>query len=1144
MSNFLFLKEEWPSLYGSMQKAEERVFSEPVYTASTCRLVVEECMHRLFEIEYLELPYNKELVNLLNDESVKSIVPFNHLNGLHIVRKTGNNAVHYGNRISKQDAETSLLYMYGFLKWFANNYSRTAPVLPGAFDKGFIPKIGEAQRQLKVQQEAHAKERAALEAQLAASLAQTAKLLEKAKENDVAFEALKVQTALAKESITAQKKSRLKVIPSEFSEAQTRQHIIDVDLKEAAWNNLQKGHDLEYPVKGMPINADNPKGNGYADYVLWDDNGKPLAVIEAKKTMKSVEAGRRQAFLYANCLEAMHGQRPIIFFTNGYETNIWNDTFYSAPRRIHGFYTKDELQWLIQQRSTRKDLRKAKINTAIVERPYQLEALKRVAEAFTVDGEKGIQGAKRNALLVMATGSGKTRTAAALTDMLFKNNWAKRVLFLADRNALVRQAKTGFGEYLPELSSIDLTEEKENDTTRLVFSTYPSMLNKIDNAHSDDQRFYGVGHFDLIILDEAHRSIYNRYQSIFEYFDALIVGLTATPKDSIDHNTFELFECSTDDPTFNYDLDEATPLYLNPYRTEDISTEFIRDGIKYNELSEADKKKYEETFKDKGTGIFPEEIPASVMNKVLFNKDTAFKVLDAFMEKGLKIEGGDKIGRTIIFAVNQNHAEFIVKCFQERYPDKPADFIAMIHNEVSHSQSLIDAFCDPHKENNPQIAVSVDMMDTGIDAVRVLNLVFFKVVRSYAKFWQMIGRGTRLCPDVFGPGQDKDEFVVFDVCQNFEFFEVNKKGKESSLARPITQQLFEARLQLSRLLAETGKEENVKLSSDLLDILHDAIAKLDRKRFQVKMQLRYVEAFETRECWNSLSSDDVHRIQEHLSALPLPEAIHETARRFDLMMLKLQIANLLKLRSETGYQENLMVIASELAKKYTIPQVLRAKPLIESLKNPDFYKQLTQRKLNEIREELRELVQYLESKGQAPIYTDIEDRVVAVGSGEPLSGYTSEIYKKRVERFVRENKHQITISKLSTNQAITTDELTVLENLLFDGEERGTKEEFLAAYGEQPLGQFVRSIIGLDVAAANEAFSEFIGTGNLSADQITFINTIISFLSKNGTIEPDMLFESPFNEMHDQGITGLFDNAGAHKVISIIREINGNAGVG
>ena len=745
----------------------------------------------------------------------------------------------------------------------------------------------------------------------------------------------------------------------------------------------------------------------------------------------------------------------------------------------------------------------------------------------------------------MATGSGKTRTAAAMVDVLFKYNWVKRVLFLADRNALVRQAKNNFSEYLPDLSSIDLTEEKENDTTRLVFSTYPSMMNKIDNIRNADERFYGVGHFDLIIVDEAHRSIYNRYKAIFDYFDAAIVGLTATPKDGIDHNTFELFGCSNEDPTFLYELHQAVPQYLNPYKNIDITTNFLRDGIKYKDLTDKEKEKYEETFEDKTTGLFPEEIRANAMNKWLFNKDTVNKVLDALMQNGLKIEGGDKLGRTIIFAVNQDHAKFIVDCFMERYPHLPSGFISMIHNKVSHAQSLIDDFCDKYTEKNPQIAVSVDMMDTGIDAVRILNLVFFKVVRSYAKFWQMIGRGTRLCEDVFGPGQPKDHFLIFDVCGNFEFFEVEKKGKETQLGKPITQQIFESRLHLSRLLVETGEQEDIELSNNLRDILHKAVDNLDKTRFQVAMNLKYVDEFKSRARWNNLDSNDVHVIEEHLSELPVPETINEMARRFDLMMLKLQMATLMMSGTKKKYEETLIDIAEGLSFKYTIPAVLRAKPLIESIKKQDFYKGISQKKLDSVREDLRDLVQYLESSGRTIIYTNLQDSEITMTVTEPnLSSNYGTSYRRRVESFIRENKHQLTISKLLTNEPITSKELTLLEEILFDGDERGTREDFIKEFGEEPLGVFIRGIIGLDVKAAQNAFSDFLQAGNLRADQMTFIQNIISYLTKNGTIEPSMLFEPPFTDMNDQGLMGVFEDSDAHKVINIIERINENAMIG
>jgi type I restriction enzyme R subunit len=1142
MSNFNFLQTEWFSIYKKMKAAEERVYQEPVSTASYGRLVLEECMHLLFDLEHIEKPFNKELINLMNDETIKNIIPIHILEGQHIVRKTGNNAIHYGQRITSKDALISIRYSYDFLKWFVQNYSVVAPVLPELFNEDVIPKIGEQQRKLKEQQAEQEKAHEALLAQIEQLQQEKEAILEKAQESEATLAAFKQQTQQAVVNLKKQKQERLKPLSKEFTEAQTRQHIIDVDLKEAGWHILNIGRELEYPVTGMPITADNPKGNGFVDYVLWDNNGLPLAIIEAKRTTKDIEIGKHQAFLYANCLEQMHGQRPVIFYTNGYETKIWEDTFYSSPRRVYGFYTKEELQWLIQKRSTIKDLRKASINTEIAGRPYQLEAIQRVAETLVTDGASGICGNKRRALLVMATGSGKTRTAAAMVDLLFKNNWVKRVLFLADRNALVRQAKNSFSEYLPDLSAINLTEEKENDTTRLVFSTYPSMMNRIDNIRDAEERFYGVGHFDLIIVDEAHRSIYNRYKAIFDYFDATIIGLTATPKDGIDHNTFELFGCSNEDPTFLYELHQAVPMYLNPYKNIDITTNFLRDGIKYKDLSDQEKEKYEKTFEDKTTGLFPEEIRANAMNKWLFNKDTVNKVLDALMKHGLKIEGGDKLGRTILFAVNQKHAKFIVDCFTERYPQMPAGFISMIHNEISHAQSLIDDFCDKHKENNPQIAVSVDMMDTGIDAIRVLNLVFFKVVRSYAKFWQMIGRGTRLCEDVYGPNQPKDHFLIFDVCGNFDFFEVQKQGKETKISKPITQQLFEARLHLSRLLIESGEESDLELANSLRDLLHQSINQLDKSRFQVGMNLKYVNEFENRARWNNLDSNDVHLIEEHLSDLPVPEVVNEMARRFDLMMIKLQLSTIMISLSKKKYEEALIDIAEGLSTKYTIPVVLRSKALIESIKRPGFYKGISQKKLDEIREELRELIQYLEASSKVIIYSDIQDSEISLKLNEPLlvSNYGN-TYRKRVESYIRENKFQLTISKLSTNLPITLEELKLLEDLLFDGNERGTREDFIKEYGQEPLGIFIRSIIGLDIKAAQEAFADFINRGNLRADQMTFIQNIISYLTKNGVIEPSMLFESPFTDMNDQGLIGIFNDGDAHQVINIIKKIKENA---
>ncbi len=1145
MSNFDFLSDEWGSLFQTAAKAESWINTEPKASAHTSRMALEECVHLMYDMEYLELPYNTSLYNLIHESEFQSILPTRYFSGLEIIRKTGNNGAHYGRRVTPGDAEKSVRYLFDFVKWFANRYSDVLPELPDHFDESLIPAVENTQQKVQDLKAQLEKEQEALKAQIKAQQAALEAAQEKARESELALANYEAKAAAAKAKIQRQQRKRPAPRTREYTEAETRKHLIDVALKEAGWDLLRNGQELEFPVKGMPITNNNPKGNGFVDYVLWDDDGKPLALVEAKRTSKDVEAGRHQAFLYANCLEEMYGQRPVIFYTNGYETKIWDDTFYSAPRQVYGFYTKEELRWKIQQRTSRKNIRAAKVNTEIAGRPYQIEAIQQVAEALVVETKEGLRGNKRNALLVMATGSGKTRTAAAIVDMLTTNQWARRVLFLADRNALVRQAKKDFNEHLKNLSSVNLTEDKENDTTRLVFSTYPTMINQIDKGQKEGELFYGVGHFDLIIVDEAHRSVYNRYQAIFDYFDALILGLTATPKDSIDHNTYELFGCSDQDPTSNYSLEEAVPTYLKSFHNRNIATKFIREGIKYDELSEADKIKFEETFGDQVTGLFPEEIPSNAMNKWLFNKDTVDIVLKKLMQDGLKIQGGDELGRTIIFAVNQKHADFIVECFSELFPEKPAGYIAVIHNKVSHAQSLIEAFCDQRKENIPQIAVSVDMMDTGINAPRVLNLVFFKVVRSYAKFWQMIGRGTRLCPDVFGPGEDKEYFIIFDVCQNFEFFNVHKRGKESKSFKPLSQKIFEARVQVSRLLAQTGDPENLEMSKDLLDHLHQSVASLNQDHFQVKMNLRYVDKFSKRENWNNLSDGDIHDINNGLSALPPPEGVKESARRFDLLMLKMQIADLMELNSRANIEDKLMLTADALSKKYSVPPVAAARPLIEEMKQSDFYETLSQKRMEEIRLEIRDLLQYLDSEGIQPIYSLLRDEaIVSEESPTVESGTTSTIYKSRVEKFIRDNKNQITIYKLTKNQPITVGELNQLEVLLFNGNKTGTKEDFVKAYGAQPLGSFIRSIIGLDLTAANKAFATFIQTGNLNADQMHFIDNIIQFLTKNGTIDPERLFESPFTNRHDQGLVGVFDDAQAGKIIQIIKEVNGNAGVG
>jgi len=846
MSNFTFIKSDFPNLFQDAVEAEQFTYQSPKAAAIFCRSTLENAVNWLYDHDRkLSRPFRADLSTLMHEHGFRSMFNQTLFGELNLIRKTGNIAAH-GKKVNQQDALASLKYLFRFLRHLAIYYGKNTPETQ-VFDETLIPspqkQQEDAKQVKKLLDNLEYKNKKAREAEQ--------QLQEQARENAE----LKRQLEQQQEELAKRKQEREeavdieKEVPLIVSEAETRRRYIDLSLKECGWDNLREGYELEYEVTGMPTSTNptgmptstNPTGIGYVDYVLWGDDGLPLAVVEAKKTMADPRKGKRQAELYADCLEQMKGQRPIIFYSNGFETYLWDDQFY-PEREVQGFYTKDELQLLIDRRNTRTDLRHFTVDKNIAGRSYQLEAIARVAENIaTTNTDDKLRGRARQSLLVMATGSGKTRVAAAIVDMLSKCNWVKRVLFLADRNALVTQAKNSFNDYLPNLSAIDLTKEKEDVGTRLVFSTYPTIMNRIDNVRDDEERFYGTGHFDLIIVDEAHRSVYQKYRAIFSYFDALLVGLTATPKTEVDHNTYSLFGIEDDNPTFAYELDSAVNEgYLVPPKSISVPLKFVREGIHYNDLSDAEKEEYEEKFGDPTQDEAPEEISSAAINKWLFNTDTVDKVLHYLMTNGIKVSGGDKLGKSIIFAKNHAHALFIEERFNKQYPEYSGKFLRVIDNYESKAQDLLETFVDQYEEHEPQIAVSVDMMDTGVDAPRVVNLVFFKQVKSSTKFWQMIGRGTRLCPDLFAQGEDKKHFLIFDYCQNFEFFDVNPDGIEGKMVRSLTQQIFDAKLEVSTLIREKSdsSEEDKELADSYISELQKQISTLDHERFVVKAKLR------------------------------------------------------------------------------------------------------------------------------------------------------------------------------------------------------------------------------------------------------------------------------------------------------------------
>ena len=806
----------------------------------------------------------------------------------------------------------------------------------------------------------------------------------------------------------------------DYSEAETRDYFIDLLLKEAGWP-LDQARDREFPVTGMP----NESGEGFVDYVLWGDDGLPLAINEAKRTKKSAPLGQQQAKLYADCLEKQFGRRPVIYYSNGYEHWLWDDVNY-PPRAVQGFHKKAELELMIQRRATRKKLADAGINTEIVERPYQHRALRRIGEAFERDND-------RKALIVMATGAGKTRVVIALCDLLMRCNWAKRVLFLADRVALVRQAVNAFKKHLPDSSPVNLVTEKETEG-RVFVSTYPTMMRLIDEA-SDGQRRFGIGHYDLVIIDEAHRSVYQKFRAIFEYYDSLLVGLTATPKDEIDFNTYGLFDLERGVPTDAYTLEEAVKDgYLVPPRAVSVPLKFQREGIKYDDLTEDEKDEWDaiEWGESAGDVIERKKVEAEAVNKWLFNEDTADKVLKHLMTRGQKVAGGDRLGKTIVFAKNQAHAEFIAERFDINYPHLKGSFARVIHCDLPYAQSLIDDFSQAAKA--PHIAISVDMLDTGIDVPEVVNLVFFKLVRSKTKFWQMLGRGTRLCPDLFAPGKDKEFFYVFDYCQNLEFFSQNPETTEGALGASLGKRLFTSRLELIAVLdRQVGAEAVVREGPGSLDelrketatLLRDEVAAMNLDNFIVRPQRRLVERYAAADAWTTLTNEALGELANQVAGLPSEiETDDEEAKRFDLLMLNLQLAHL---RSEPGFarlRDQVKAIAGLLEEKASIPMVQVQMALIQEIQTDEWWQDVTVPLLDQARKRLRLLVKLIEKRERKPIYTDFEDEM-GEETAFALPGFSA---PDSYERFrAKARQFLIAIHKLRANEPLTATDLTELE---------------------------------------------------------------------------------------------------------------------
>lgn len=1123
MTNFDFLSD-YPEFAVFSQLALE---AEKQYSKSTmfCGIATRKCIEQAVLWMYsvdddLHLPYDDRIQLLVHDASFIQIVPGNIQKDIQIAIKVGNQAVHSKTAVEKQFALLALKSLFNFMNWIAFTYGKKYKTRH--FDESLIPS-----NKIKIV--------------VKKSTDEIAKYKDELDEKEKSITELKKQLAELQKSINENKtkpKTDVQVEYEKIDEKTTRKLFIDEDLKKLGWQFDGVMIQEEYAVHNMG----NNRSDGFVDYVLFGKDHKPLAVVEAKKTNKDPNVGKQQAKDYADCLEREYGRRPFIFYTNGFECFFWDD-LQATPRQVSMIFSQGDLQKLIDRRNLKKDLNSIKINTEITGRDYQLAAIKAVAHS----AEQGI----RKFLLVMATGTGKTRTVISLTDIFTKANYATNVLFLTDRIQLVKQAYSNYKEHLKSMSLCNMLDSKErsaNKNARIVFSTYPTILNAIDSDKTEDgERLYTPAHFDLIIIDEAHRSIFKKYRAIFDYFDSYLIGLTATPREELERSTFDFFDLEHGNPTYCYTYEEAVKNgYLVDYYPVENSTTFIDKGIHFDDLSEEDKKAYEDKYNEEGKSDF-EEVPPTDINKFVFNKDTVKKVIEELMQNGIKTDAGDKLGKTIIFAYNKKHAQFIVDTFDELYPQLKGGFCSRIVCDDSKVEQTISNF--EKADKNPFIAVSVDMLDTGVDVPEVVNLVFFKKIMSKIKFNQMIGRGTRLCPNLFctdsqnGDYEGKKYFYIFDWLRNFEFFRVNKDGIKGSETASLTENIFSRRIELIKELQSSEYQipEYEKFRNELVEIVHNQILLLPKERTDVFLARKYVLKFQNIESFNALEISDVENLKKHIAHLVYMDEADLYAKSFDNIVYGLEV---LKMQNKpyNRHQAEIVKDAQLLLKtKSTIEQVKKQLPLLTRITDDSYFLNATILNLEEMRIQLRELIKFLvETKYRQVRYTDFKDNTLYIGEGEPVfTGDNFETYEKKVNSYIYEHLDEGAIMKLRNNVKLSKDDYEKLNEVFT--KELGSQEQFDKIREGKPLGVFVRSIAKMDRKSTNELFANFITEFNLNIKQIEFVKVIIENIIEQGEVNLSRLGSGlpPFDRPGK--FFTLFGTDAQKKLISIIRAVNENA---
>ncbi len=1109
-TNFEFLRGKWPELASLGGFAEQYVWPDSAGALVKLRTYIESLIHRFYDENSLSKPLQASLIDLLNQDEFKQSVPSVVLNALHSIRLAGNKAAH-AEPIHRFNVHELLHNAFDLGRWLyivSGGKQQDCPAYRAPEKPQAAFESAEALKQ----------EKRLIQEKLAANEMEMQSLLSE-------LEVTRTKTRLAEkrieelEALLSIGKAVADVLG--FDEAATRKRLIDTELVFVGWDVGVNGANTDEVTQEEEIRHQPTKtGIGYADYVLWDDNGMPLAVIEAKKTAESAEKGQKQAELYADGLEKRYGQRPVIFYTNGFDIFIWDDGQGYPPRKLYGFYSKDSLQYLVYKRKNRMALETISPKSEIVDRIYQIEAIKRLTEKFSSNHRKG--------LLVQATGTGKTRVAIALTDLLNRASWVKRVLFLCDRKELRKQAKNAYNDFLAEPMTVVMADTAKDRDKRIYLATYPAM-NKIYQT-------FDVGFFDLVIADESHRSIYNRYRDMFRYFDCLQVGLTATPVDFISRNTFKMFDCDDQTPTAYYPLDQAVEeSFLVPYEVYTHTTKFLRKGIKYKDLTAEQKRQLEEDGEDPADFDYENH----QVDKQIFNRDTNRSIIRNLMENGIRDDTGQYPGKSIIFARNHNHAVLLAEVFNELFPQYGGKFCRVIDNYDPRAEQLIDDFKSA-PDKDPRIAVSVDMLDTGIDVPEIVNLVFAKPIRSMVKFEQMIGRGTRLYPDLFGQGKHKTHFRIFDHWGNFEFFDKQYKKAEPSVSKSLMQQLFEARLNLAR----TALDQSQPAAFDLvIPLIKEDLDRLSEETISVREKWREKRNVSKQEVLRRFDPATELTLRKQMAPLMQWADIRgqTAAYSFDLLMTDLQIELLKKSGRFDDYKSQLLDQVSRLAMNL-IP-VRDKSDSIKSIKSTDFWASVTIESLETFRCDLRGIMQYVVKtiyEPPQPKFIDLQDgqeefnRLPTKLKFADMPGYLKQVQAALLKVF----DQNPTLQKIQAGEPVSEADLIALTSLVLtqnpDVDQEILKEFFEETAG--PLDYAIRSIIGLDADAVNARFADFIFSHPaLTANQMSFLNLLKNYISRYGAIEIEDLYEPPFTTLHSDGLDGVFvDEKMANELISII----------